>query len=103
GNEDHEISLDTASEWNARFRATIGSSDPDQTISHFFGKEYLLSILNQTDCVGLRIYHALDSDNNRHLVICGAKANEDDLYLGVLAEHALKGPLFGGMSNPLNS
>ncbi len=102
GEEDHHIDLQTASEWTANFRATIPASAPDQTLAHFFGKDYIQSILDQTDCVGIRIYYALDENGVRQLVICGAKANEEDMYLGVLAERAGRYPPHGATS-PLNS
>jgi len=103
GNEDHEINLATASDWTRRFRNSLPENPPDPTISHFFGKEYLLSMLAQTDCVGLRIYYALDENDNKQLVISGVNADEDDLYEGILAENSLKGPPFSGTANSLNS
>jgi hypothetical protein len=102
GQEDHDIDLQTASRWNKNFRDTIPTSAADQTTGHFFGKDYIQSILDQTDCVGIRVYYALDDDGLREMIICGAKANEDDLYNGILAERAKKSPP-GGASNPLNS
>jgi hypothetical protein len=103
GQEDHDIDLETAARWTKRFRDTIPPLAPDQTNALFFGEEYIQSILSQPDCVGIRIYYALDDDGNREMILCGAKANKDDLYQGILAEQALKCPPNGGIANPLNS
>lgn len=101
GNEDHHIDLETASQWTARYRATINSSD--DTIGEFFGKNYIKNLLDQEDCVGMRVYYSLDENGKKHLIISGVKANEDDLVNGLLAECALKSPPMTGASNALNS
>lgn len=100
GTENHSISLSTASEWTANYRAII---TPGDTIAHFFGKEFIQELLDQEECVGMRIYYALDEDGKKQLIISGVKANEDDLYNGLLAEKAARTPPFGGAANPLNS
>lgn len=100
GNEDHFISLETASQWTANFRATIL---PGEKIAEVFGKKYIQDILDQPDCVGIRIYNSIDDAGAKHLIICGVKTNEDDLYTGKLAENSLLVPPFGGANNPLNS
>ena len=100
GNEEHFISLDTASEWTANYRATIG---PGETIGEFFGKAWIQEILNQQDCVGIRIYNSIDDSGKKHFIISGVKENEDDLCNGKLAEAGLGSPPFSGVANPLNS
>ena len=100
GHEDHDIDLTTASDWTANFRATAPVT---ATIAHFFGKDAIQAILDQDYCVGIRIYYAIDQNGDNQLIVCGAKANEDDLYNGLLAEKAERNPPSGGASNPLNS
>jgi len=100
GHEDHNINLETASKWTKNFRNTISEGE---TIAEFFGKDHIQEILNQADCVGIRIYYSLDDTGKKHLIICGAKANEDDIYTGMLAEAALGSPPFSGVTNPLNN
>ncbi len=102
GNEDHTITLATASQWTRNFRDTIDAAI-DPTIGHYFSKSFIEDILAQQDCVGIRVYHALDEDGKRQLVIAGVKANEDDLEHGILAERALKSPPMQGVQNALNS
>jgi hypothetical protein len=42
-------------------------------------------------------------NGNLTLVLCGAKANQDDLYLGYLADECLPDPPHSSSNNPLNS
>ena len=100
GNEDHSISLTTASEWTANYRATISSGDP---LGNYFGQAAIAAILAQEDCIGIRIYYALDGVGDKKLIITGVDEDGNDLYEGELAEKAVENPPFGAASNPLNS
>ena len=100
GNENHDITLAEAAELTKRYRDQMNSTDRK---GGFFGKEKLLQILNQTDCVGIRYYYGLDRDNKQVLVLTGVLANEDDMVDGVLAELALPCPRRCGNDNALNS
>ena len=100
GNENHDITLAEAAALTKRYRDQMNSTDRK---GGFFGKEKLLEILNQTDCVGIRYYYGLDRDNKQVLVLTGVLANEDDMADGVLAELALPCPIRCGNDNALNS
>src|SRR4051812_18380263 len=99
GNEDQQITLAEAAQLTANYRAGIA---PDGELGEFFSKAIIEKILHQQHCVGIRIYYGLAADGERHLVVSGVEANEDDLFMGVLAENALKSPPFKGINNPLN-
>jgi len=100
GTEDHSISLEDASDLTANYR----SNHSIFAIKGFyFSKEAIQDILDQTDCVGIRIYFGEDGSSNPKLVISGVKTNEDDLYNGLLAEYGIPCPTNCGGSNPLNS
>ena len=98
GNEDHSITLATAAEWTANYR----EAHKTWLKGHFFGKKAINDILVQANCVGIRIYYALDPDGVQRLVIVGVKANEDDLVNGSLAERGIPCPPFCGSGNVLN-
>ena len=100
GNEDHSITLAEASAWTANYRETIPAGD---TLGNYFGGEAISAILAQTDCVGMRIYYAIDDNGKKQLVICGVDASGNDLYTGLLAERSIKNPPFPVSANPLNS
>lgn len=83
GNEPHNISLQDA----VRFTATYREEHGGGFLGGFFGKEAIKDILNQADCVGIRIYNAIDNDNNRTFVVVGVTADNEDLTGGELAEY----------------
>lgn len=100
GNEPHSITLQEASEWTANYRASIS---PGETIAHYFGKSAIEAILNQNNCVGIRIYYALDNAGEKQIIAVGVNAAENDLYEGLLAERTIKCPQACGAPNPLNT
>ena len=97
-NEDHSITLAAAAELTKAHR----DANPGAKIGGFFGKNAIEAILAQPDCVGLKYYFAIENGQPT-LVLCGAKANQDDLYLGLLAEHDSEDPPYSSSPNPLNN
>ncbi len=97
-NENHSITLAAASVMTKAYR----DANINPKIGGFFGKDAIQAILDQSDCVGLKFYFAMEN-GNLTLVLCGAKANQDDLYQGVLAEDCFPVPPFNSSSNPLNN
>jgi len=101
GMEDHSITLSEAAELTANYRETLTSNV--ETIAEYFGKDALLGLLNQTTCVGVRIYYGLDSAGEKKLVLVGVDANGNDLYEGALMERGYGCPSDCSEVNPLNS
>lgn len=66
GNEDHDISLETASDWTANYRATISGGE---ILGNYFGKTAIQAILDQDDCIGIRIYYAINGDDEKGLLL----------------------------------
>src|SRR5690606_13045586 len=99
GNENHDLPLETASEWTKNYR----TANPDSTIAHYFGKAAVKAILDQESCVGVRIYYALDAAGEKQLILVGVNAAGNDLYNGLLAERSVKCPQMCSTLNPLNS
>ena len=99
GNEDHGITLTQASKWTRNYR----TANPGAVKAHFYGKTAIQNILNQTGCVGIRVYYALDEAGVKQLVIVGATAEEIDLENGLLAERSRPCPPYCGINNSLNS
>lgn len=98
GKEDHEISLLEAAEMTANYR----TENPEDVKAHYFGKDAIKAILDQTDCVGIRIYYGIDSSEKKHLIVVGVDEDENDLYEGLLAERSLACPPYCSSNNPLN-
>lgn len=97
-NQDHSITLPDAAELTKAYR----DNNPGAILGGFFGKDAIQAILDQPDCVGIKFYYA-EQNGNPTLVLCGAKADQNDQYNGLLAEHVLDHPPYNAAPNPLNS
>jgi hypothetical protein len=100
GNEGKVVSLEEAAIWTANFRNSI---QPGETIAHFIGKNKLLELLEQENCVGVRIYYGLDEIGEKNLVFVGTDEDENDLVDGVILEFAVKCPPKCSEKNDLNT
>jgi hypothetical protein len=100
GNEGKVVTLEEAASWTTNFRNSI---QPGETIAHFIGKNKLQEILEQENCVGVRIYYGLDEHGAKNLVFVGADENENDLVDGVILDFAKKCPPSCSERNQLNS
>lgn len=98
GTEGGAISLADASALTAEYRRL----NPNQVIANFYGKEILQQILDQPDCMGIRIYYGLDADGNRELVLVGADQSENDI-LDLIVDLSCPCPKACSSPNPLNS
>lgn len=99
GNESEVITLVQGRTWTQNFR----NAYPTEVKAHFFGKNKLMQILNQSGCVGIRIYNAIDDQGKKVLVLTGVNDQEKDLYNGVLLERSLPCPSLCDPSSPLNN
>ena len=70
----------------------------------YYGRDAIEAIVGQENCVGIRIYYALDESMMQKLVLVDVDVSENDLYIGASAEKGLVfHPAFGAYANPLNS
>lgn len=97
GNEKHDISLNDA----VRFTATYREEKGGEFLGAYFGKEAIKKILNQQDCVGIRIYNAIDDSNKRTFVLVGVTADNNDIADGELAEFGAGCPPHCAPNSPL--
>lgn len=98
GREGGTITLATGKDLTARFRTNFSS----QPKGRFFGKEILNSILNQSNCQGIRMYFGQDNNGVLQLVLCGADENGNDM-LNVIADISIACPSVCSSANDLNS
>lgn len=82
GTEGGQISLQDAGLLTKNHRTT----NPNDRKGHFMGKDILNAILSQAGCMGIRVYHGLDSAGNRELIFVGADANGNDMASGIIAD-----------------
>lgn len=76
GKEGKEFDVETSANWTKNYR----EKHPDETVSHFFGKEIVQKILDQDGCMGVRIYHANDEQGKKHVIIVGADQHGNDIH-----------------------
>lgn len=100
GNEGEFVTLSDASRWTANYRNTI---QPGDTIAFAAGKEKLIELLNQDECLGARIYYGIGDEGQKNLVLVGVDANGDDIENGFILEHLYPCPRLCSKQNNLNS
>lgn len=68
--------------------------EPGTTKAVFFGKDKIQDILNQPNCMGIRVYFAKKSaaSNENTIVLVGAYADEKDMESGIIVDHGSKCP-----------
>jgi hypothetical protein len=100
GNEGEFVTLNDASRWTANYRNTI---EPGDIIALAAGKDKLIELLNQEECLGARIYYGIGDDGKKNLVIVGVDTNGDDIENGLILERISPCPPRCPKSNRLNS
>ncbi len=99
-NQDHSITLEDAKEMTKKYRY---SPTFNGRFGGFFGREALLSMLEQSDCAGIRYYYGINDKNEPVLVLCGATEDNQDIYDGELAEMAVPCPSYCDADSPLKN
>ena len=97
GTEGGPITLAAASEMTACYRKL----HPNQTEAHFFGKDTILALLDQTGCVGIRAYYGDKPNGGKELILVGVDANENDM-LDLIMDMSRPCPSYCSNGNPLN-
>lgn len=83
------IDLQTASDWTRNYR----NANPGQIIAHGFGSDIIQDVLSQTDCVGMRIYYAINDSGEKSLIIVGVDGAGNDMENGVIADFSNPCPI----------
>lgn len=100
GNEGAVITLAQGAEMTANYRATINVGD---TIGHAVGKNLVNAILNQSGCLGIRFYYAINKKGEKQLVAVGVDSNGNDLSEGLVVDDLYNCPPVCSKPNALNS
>ena len=75
GKEGKPITLGTAKKWTRRYR----EENPGKVKAYFFGKDHIARLLAESGSEGIRIYYAIDDDNNPRLILTSADAKQNNL------------------------
>lgn len=99
GKEEHQISLEEAIKLVVNFRNKVGG---EGVKAHFIGKEAILKVLEQENCVGVRIYYAENDEGKPELIIVGVNGNGKDLVEGLILERTWPCPPYCDGESRLN-
>jgi hypothetical protein len=90
GTEGAPIDLTTAATWTENYRNTYSGSGETKAV--FIGKDIINNILRQEDCMGLRIYFAIDDNGEKNIIMVGADSAGTDQVTGIIADYGVKCP-----------
>jgi hypothetical protein len=102
GKENHKINLEEAAKLTSNYRNQF-ESGKKYIKGEAFGKNAIIDMLNQPNCVGTRIYYGLKNDGTQCLVLVGVDADGNDLVDGVILDMGTSCPPHCSTDNPLNS
>lgn len=97
GTEGGVIPLSVASALTAEFRRL----NPTQTKCHYFGKNNIQALLNQSGCMGIRAYRGVDTAGEGQLVLVGVNAQGNDM-LQMIVDLSVPCPKYCSCDNDLN-
>jgi hypothetical protein len=93
-----EITLAEAEQFTRAFRAEY----PTQLKGFFIGINNFQKILDQADCIGIRMYNGYDEvAKQTNLVLIGVDGNEKDMTSGIIIEKAVTCPSVCDMTSSL--
>jgi hypothetical protein len=98
GTEGGQINLDVASAMTAKYR----KAEPSAIRGRLFGKDAINALLNQTGCMGIRIYYGLSVAGEKELILVGTDASGNDMTQLVMDMSKLCPP-YSSIPNSLNS
>lgn len=100
GSEAGFISLTEAAGYTKNYRRSVPVGS---TLAHFFGKEMLEDLLNQTECVGIRVYYGQEDNGDKNLILVGVTADENDMADGLIGDRSILCPTICSSRNVLNN
>jgi hypothetical protein len=89
GNEEHTITLEEAKGLIEKYQQSEGGED---ILAGYYGKTFVLSVLNQEGCVGIRVYNGRKEDGKLEFVIVGVDSDGEDLKDGVMGNRSIPCP-----------
>jgi hypothetical protein len=99
GTEGGPITLDQGSAMTKEYRRL----NPNATIAHFFGKQRINALLNQTGCMGIRMYYGVNVvSGEKELILVGVKSDGNDMTQMVM-DMSHRCPKDCSAANSLNS
>ena len=82
------LAQQTVGAWITSEKEKSREIDVTNPKAHAFGREKILEVLDQIDCVGLKIYHGLE-DGKKTLVLVGVNDDGDDIVSGLKIDKSI--------------
>ncbi len=98
-NNNHEITLQEAITMTHAYQNYPQFAG--QTKAGLISATAIQDLLNQPGCVGVRIYFALDLNNNLTTVLVGTDNADNDITSGILLNRGIKCPPQCSLNSPL--
>lgn len=98
GKEGGQIPLNEGANMTTNYR----NQNPNEIIAHFFGRDILQKILDQDDCMGIRMYYGINDERQKELILVGVDSQGNDL-IELVADISTPCPHICSKPNPLNS
>ncbi|RAU82489.1 hypothetical protein [Pontibacter arcticus] len=85
-----QIDLSLAAEWTANYRRENAANEGlvGDTKAHFFGRDIIQQILDQENCAGITMCHALDETGAKKLILVGTTEDGVSMEDGIIADFA---------------
>lgn len=97
-NSGEVISLDHSIEFTHAYQ----TENPDAIKAFFAGSDNVKRILEQENCIGIRIYNGYDTTRNKaNLVLVGVNEEGEDITNGIIVEDLLACPPYCPKSSAL--
>lgn len=98
-NNNHEITLPKAITMTHAYQNSPQFAG--QTRAGLITASAVQDLLNQPGCAGMRIYFALDSNNNLTTILVGTDSQENDMTNGIILDRLLYCPVHCSANTPL--
>lgn len=100
GIEETWVSEEATQRWIANY----ASQYPQGLIAHFFGFAILNQILGETDCIGIRMYYALNDSGVQQILLVGVNSQRKNILpLSLNGGKVMDDPTIGDASFPCPS
>ncbi len=83
GHENHAITAEYAQKLISNFRSGVTAGT---ILGEYFGRDAIIAMLNQPECVGMRIYYAKNESGKPVLVLVGVDKKGRDMTNGIINE-----------------
>ena len=98
GRENHVISLDKARRLTETYQ---NAAKPGDVIAGYLGRSIFQKILDQEECVGIRIYNAVSEAGNPTFVLVGVDTSGNDILGGPIGDEIRPCPPYCPISSGL--